>query len=59
MTFVRRARRGLTGITPIFVRPAISRGLLDLDTCTLATQYCDGLRGALVIYDPDDPHKHR
>ncbi|KAK7045357.1 hypothetical protein VNI00_007606 [Paramarasmius palmivorus] len=24
----------------------------------LSTQYCDGLRGALVIYDPDDPHKH-
>ncbi|KAF9459163.1 multicopper redoxase [Collybia nuda] len=23
----------------------------------LSTQYCDGLRGALVIYDPDDPHK--
>lgn len=22
----------------------------------LATQYCDGLRGALVIYDPNDPH---
>lgn len=21
-------------------------------------QYCDGLRGALVIYDPDDPHRH-
>jgi len=21
-------------------------------------QYCDGLRGALVIYDPDDPQKH-
>ncbi|KAK1220767.1 hypothetical protein PQX77_016443 [Marasmius sp. AFHP31] len=20
-------------------------------------QYCDGLRGALIIYDPDDPHK--
>ena len=19
-------------------------------------QYCDGLRGAMVIYDPDDPH---
>jgi iron transport multicopper oxidase len=19
-------------------------------------QYCDGLRGALVVYDPDDPH---
>lgn len=24
----------------------------------LSTQYCDGLRGALVIYDPHDPHKH-
>lgn len=23
----------------------------------LATQYCDGLRGAIVIYDPDDPFK--
>lgn len=22
----------------------------------LATQYCDGLRGALVIYDPEDPY---
>ncbi|KAG9308058.1 laccase [Chiua virens] len=22
------------------------------------TQYCDGLRGPLVIYDPDDPHAH-
>jgi iron transport multicopper oxidase len=20
-------------------------------------QYCDGLRGALVIYDPDDPQR--
>ncbi|KAK7682832.1 laccase, multicopper oxidase, benzenediol:oxygen oxidorectuctase [Cerrena zonata] len=24
----------------------------------LSTQYCDGLRGAFVVYDPDDPHKH-
>ncbi|KAG6847845.1 hypothetical protein H0H93_005563 [Arthromyces matolae] len=23
----------------------------------LATQYCDGLRGPTVIYDPDDPYK--
>ncbi|KAJ7730019.1 laccase [Mycena maculata] len=23
----------------------------------LSTQYCDGLRGALVIYDPEDPQK--
>ncbi|KAF8895919.1 laccase lcc5 [Mucidula mucida] len=22
----------------------------------LSTQYCDGVRGPLVIYDPDDPH---
>ncbi|KAJ7635366.1 laccase [Roridomyces roridus] len=24
----------------------------------LSTQYCDGLRGPLVIYDPNDPAKH-
>ncbi|KAF6760802.1 laccase [Ephemerocybe angulata] len=24
----------------------------------MSTQYCDGLRGPLVIYDPRDPHKH-
>lgn len=24
----------------------------------LATQYCDGLRGPLIIYDPADPQKH-
>jgi len=23
-----------------------------------STQYCDGLRGALVVYDPNDPYKH-
>ncbi|TEB28872.1 laccase 2 precursor [Coprinellus micaceus] len=22
------------------------------------SQYCDGLRGAMVIYDPNDPHRH-
>ncbi|KAI0822641.1 hypothetical protein BC628DRAFT_1388329 [Trametes gibbosa] len=22
----------------------------------LSTQYCDGLRGPLVVYDPKDPH---
>ncbi|KAH8085461.1 laccase 2 [Cristinia sonorae] len=25
----------------------------------LSTQYCDGLRGPFVIYDPRDPHAHR
>ncbi|KAJ3513770.1 hypothetical protein NLJ89_g2769 [Agrocybe chaxingu] len=24
----------------------------------VATQYCDGLRGALVVYDDNDPHAH-
>lgn len=24
----------------------------------VSTQYCDGLRGPLVIYDPHDPHAH-
>ncbi|KAJ7117223.1 laccase 2 precursor [Mycena crocata] len=24
----------------------------------LSTQYCDGLRGPLVVYDPDDPARH-
>ncbi|KAJ6511592.1 yellow laccase [Mycena vitilis] len=23
----------------------------------LSTQYCDGLRGVIVVYDPNDPHK--
>lgn len=23
-----------------------------------ATQYCDGMRGALIVYDPTDPHKN-
>jgi FtsP/CotA-like multicopper oxidase with cupredoxin domain len=22
----------------------------------VSTQYCDGLRGPLVVYDPQDPH---
>nr|AHD24916.1 putative laccase 3 [Flammulina velutipes] len=25
----------------------------------LSTQYCDGLRGPFVVYDPEDPHEHR
>ena len=24
----------------------------------VSTQYCDGLRGPLVVYDPNDPNKH-
>jgi iron transport multicopper oxidase len=22
----------------------------------MSTQYCDGLRGPIVVYDPNDPH---
>lgn len=22
----------------------------------LSTQYCDGLRGPMIVYDPNDPH---
>ena len=25
--------------------------------CGVENQYCDGLRGPLIIYDPDDPFK--
>lgn len=25
---------------------------------SLVNQYCDGLRGAFVVYDPNDPHRH-
>ena len=25
----------------------------------LSTQYCDGLRGPIVVYDPNDPHASR
>ena len=24
----------------------------------ISSQYCDGLRGPLVVYDPNDPNKH-
>lgn len=25
----------------------------------LHAQYCDGLRGPFIVYDPEDPHKVR
>ena len=27
-----------------------------IDVLSPATQYCDGLRGAFIVYDPSDPH---
>ena len=50
-------RQERSGIILIYVGRDIlmfSRGLLR---CLPATQYCDGLRGAFVIYDPQDPYK--
>ena len=39
---------------------AISDRICDLGTfwyhSHLSTQYCDGLRGPIVVYDPEDPH---
>ena len=29
--------------------------LIDVANGVLGTQYCDGLRGPLVVYDPNDP----
>ena len=39
---------------------ATSDRICDLGTfwyhSHLSTQYCDGLRGPIVVYDPEDPH---
>ncbi|KAG6849815.1 hypothetical protein H0H93_004764 [Arthromyces matolae] len=43
MTFKLQSRRGLFGITRTI--------------SSSATQYCDGLRGPFVVYDPFDPHR--
>ena len=52
-----KAMRAPFGIIPISVRA--SPGLWGYRTDrTKGTQYCDGLRGPLVIYDDNDPHKH-
>ena len=47
-----------SGIILIMVR--VHRQFVDQTSkqAITVTQYCDGLRGPLVIYDPNDPHKH-
>lgn len=58
---------GVTGVTQCPIRP--HRSFLHQFNAQnqsgtywyhshLSSQYCDGLRGPLVIYDPEDPHKH-
>jgi len=44
-----------TGIILTFVR-AYWCTFERLLTCLVATQYCDGLRGAFILDDPEDPH---
>ena len=37
------------------------KGLIYIELKTIsrsATQYCDGLRGVFVVYDPNDPYKN-
>lgn len=50
-----------SGITHIIVRwfHRTRKCSLPNTTKILATQYCDGLRGALVVYDLLDPHRFR
>jgi len=48
------------GIILIIVR--ISLLFFDMNRIIdvpIATQYCDGLRGAMVVYDPNDPNLDR
>ena len=49
-------RREHSGTTRIIVRQ-LTVHILASANPEIATQYCDGLRGALVIYDPLDPNR--
>lgn len=50
-------RRGRSGTTRIIVRIFTFFFASRLNVLSLATQYCDGLRGAMVVYDLFDPHR--
>ena len=55
MTSMWTHRSARTGIMPISVRRlpfAFEKTLI----CLAATQYCDGLRGAFIVDDPNDLH---
>jgi hypothetical protein len=52
-----RVKLELSGIT----LTTVSLNNLSLDPLlmiVIVSQYCDGLRGAMVVYDPADPHLH-
>lgn len=49
---IRITVRFLDSITPL-------RQINTANNFELATQYCDGLRGAMVIYDVKDPNRSK
>jgi hypothetical protein len=53
----RRAKLVLFGTTLICVSHESPLTVSLLAHSLTASQYCDGLRGAFILYDPDDPHK--
>ena len=57
MNLIRR-RPVLSGTIPTTVmRQMLPMTLNLISNLFPGTQYCDGMRGALVVYDPEDPHK--
>jgi iron transport multicopper oxidase len=57
MTFVYQIRRGHSGTIRMTVSLYPSYSIDNLSSFKPATQYCDGLRGAFIVYDPYDPHR--
>lgn len=48
---------GRFGTILTMVMQRVVKMRLSLIPLTLGAQYCDGMRGALVVYDPEDPQK--
>lgn len=58
MISVRKGKPVLSGTTPTTVSPPTKLIHGMISDGLVVSQYCDGLRGAMVIYDPNDPHRH-
>jgi hypothetical protein len=57
-TLPQTARQAPSGITPTTALSEQRVVSSDLSLLT-ALRYCDGLRGPIVIYDPNDPYKNQ
>ena len=57
MSLTRLVGHYLFGLDNSALMPSIYLGTFWYHS-HLSTQYCDGLRGPLVVYDPHDPLKH-